>query len=143
MYQGATNHTLTMNPLQSRHDGQYSCFIENDYGTAVSKQVELALNIKIIEQTQPCLSSHFSEEVILYVSATGQVGLEYQWKKDRKDIHDHDYKCAYIGTNTDKLKITSMSDKLQGIYQCVVSNAMDFVESGEISLTMEMKQRKL
>ena len=79
IYQGATNRTLTMNPLQPRHAGQYSCSIESDHGTTESKQVELTLNIKITEQTQPCLSADFCEEVILYVSATGQERLKYQW----------------------------------------------------------------
>ena len=142
MYQGATNHTLTMNPLQPRHAGQYSCFIESDHGKTESKQVELTLNINITEQTQPCLSANFSEEVILYVSATGQERLKYQWKKDGIDIYDDD-KCGYSGTDKNKLKITSMSDKLQGTYRCVVSNDVDFVESDEISLTMEREQSKL
>ena len=141
LYQGATNSTLTMNTLQSRHAGQYSCFIESDHGTIESKKVKLTLNIKIIEQTQPCLTANFSEEVTLYVSATGQERLNYQWKKDGKDIHND--KCGYSGTDKNKLKITSMSDKLQGTYQCAVSNDVDFVESDEISLTMEREQSKL
>lgn len=142
MYQGATNHTLTMNPLQSRHAGQYRCFIESDYGTTVAKQVELTLSIKVTEQTQPCLNANFCEEVTLYVSATGQERLEYQWKKDGKDIRD-DHQWGYSGTDKNELKIASMSDKVQGTYQCIVSNDVDSVESDEILLTMEMEQSKL
>ena len=141
MYDGATNHILTMNPLQPKHANQYSCIIENEHGATVSKQANLTLKIKITEQTQT-RSAHFSEEVILYVSATGQERLEYQWKKDGKVIDDGD-KCSYGGTDTNKLKITSMSNKLQGTYQCVVSNDVDEVESDEISLTMKREQRKL
>ena len=79
MYQGATNHTLTMNPLQPSHAGQYSCFIESDDGTTESKQVNLILNIKITEQTRPCVSANVREEVLLYVSVTGQETLKYQY----------------------------------------------------------------
>ena len=131
-----------MNPLQPSHAGQYSCFIESDHGTTESKQVNLILNIKITEQTRPCVSANFREEVLLYVSATGQETLKYQWKKDGMDIYDDD-KCGYSGTDKNKLKITSMSGKLQGTYQCVVSNDVDSVKSDEILLTMEKEQSKL
>ena len=80
--------------------------------------------------------------MLLYVSATGQETLKYQWKKDGIDIYDDD-KCGYSGTDKNKLKITSMSGKLQGTYQCVVSNDVDSVESDEILLTMEKEQFKV
>ena len=57
-------------------------------------------------------------------------------------IYDDD-KCGYSGTDKNKLKITSMSGKLQGTYQCVVSNDVDSVKSDEILLTMEKEQSKL
>jgi hypothetical protein len=50
LYEGVTNHTLAMNPLQPRHAGQYSCIVENEHGTTVSKEVDLTLNIRLLSK---------------------------------------------------------------------------------------------
>ena len=68
-------------------------------------------------------------------------GISEDGKMKFKEIETtilHDFFVAIV----EQIKITSMSGKLQGTYQCVVSNDVDSLESDEI-LTMEKEQSKL
>lgn len=143
LYEGATSNELRISSLQSKHAGQYKCVVENEHGKTASKTVNLTLKIKISEISKEAQkrSAHFSEKVKIQVLATGQEPLEYLWKKDGKKIIDHDSNI-YDGITSSELTIKSMSEKLQGNYQCVVSNEVDEEESCKISLIMERKQRK-
>ena len=140
LYERARSNELSIACLQSKHAGQYSCIVENEHGKTTSKTVNLTLKVKISEEAQN-RSAHFGEKVIISVLATGQEPLEYLWKKDGKKITDHEIDI-YGGITSSKLTIRSMSEELQGNYQCVVSNAVDEEESCKISLIMERKQRK-
>lgn len=143
LYEGASSNKLSISCLQSKHAGQYSCIVENEHGKTTSKTVHLTLKVKISEISEEAQnrSAHFGEKVKIQVLATGQEPLEYLWKKDGKNITDHE-SDIYGGITSSKLTIKFMSEELQGNYQCVVSNAVDEEESRKISLTMEGKQRK-
>ena len=142
IYEGANSRKLIIKHLQSKHAGQYRCLVENEHGTTLSEQVNLALKIRInVTEQMQTISAHFNEEVKIQLSATGQEPLEYQWKKDGKIISDASDRI-YSGTNANELTIRSMSEKFQGRYQCVVSNDVDEDESQEISLTMKRRKRK-
>ena len=143
LYEGSKSNELSISCLQSKHAGQYSCIVENEHGKTASKTVNLTLKVKISEISEEAQnrSAHFSEKVQIQVLATGQEPLEYLWKKDGKTITDRE-SDIYGGINSSELTIKSMSEDLQGNYQCVVSNAVDEEESCKISLIMERKKRK-
>ena len=52
------------------------------------------------------------------VKATGEC-LQFQWKKDCKDLHDG---SKYRGTKTDTLHIKEVEKSDKGCYQCLVRN---------------------
>ena len=52
------------------------------------------------------------------VKATGD-HLQFQWKKDCKDVHDG---SKYRGTNTNTLCIKDVEKSDKGCYQCLVKN---------------------
>ena len=52
------------------------------------------------------------------VEASGD-DLQFQWKKDGKDLHDG---SKYCGTKTHTLRIKDVEKSDKGIYQCLVKN---------------------
>ena len=52
------------------------------------------------------------------VKATGD-GLQFQWKKNCKDVYDG---SKYRGTNTNTLRIIKVENSDNGCYQCFVKN---------------------
>ena len=60
------------------------------------------------------------------VTATGDK-LMYQWQKDGSDID---------GANSATYVIVAIAERDEGVYQCVVSNAANFVTSTATSLTV-------
>ena len=66
------------------------------------------------------------------VKATGEC-LQFQWKKDCKDLHGD---SKYRGTKTDTLHIKEVEKSDKGCYQCLVKNHVKGKFSEEATLTV-------
>ena len=70
----------------------------------------------------------------LTVEASGD-DLQFQWKKDGKDLHDG---SKYHGTKTNTLHIKDVKKSNKGTYQCLVKN-----DVGELSEEANLAVSKL
>ena len=91
------------------------------YGT-----IFIYVELQIKEHPQGNTKIQHGDNVTLRVSAIGPKPLTYRWKKDEAEIFDE--------TNTDKLIITSFSNKDQGSYSCIISGGQQSIETTSASL---------
>ena len=135
---GAVRCKLTISDVQPNHAGYYKCIVSNDHGEKESETVRLSLKVAITEQPQN-LRKQSSEKAVLQLSASGEVPIKYQWKKDGRRIYDGG---SYSGTTTNQLTV-ELTEEYEGDYCCIVKNDVNQEKSDIVSLTIEQKQRKL
>ena len=132
---GANTHTLTVQNIQFKQMGQYSCIVKNEFGEIESQKATLNLKPHIIESPQN-VTTESLKETTLTVSATGTEPLKYQWMKDDEVIHNDEN--VYGGdTSMLTIKCTDLMDK--GCYSCVVKNQFGEVTSRRAYLKLRPK----
>ncbi len=120
--QGSATSILTLNNPTAADAGVYSVFVTNAFGLAESDEAILevlvsppVITLQPTDQTiAPGLPVSFS------VSATGDLPLLYQWRRNGMSLSDGG---NFSGTSTPTLNLASVSAASCGTYSAVVSNS--------------------
>ncbi|MGH7131897.1 MAG: immunoglobulin domain-containing protein [Phycisphaerales bacterium] len=125
---GATNASLTINPVIAGSAGTYDCVATNACNSAITSGAVLTVNSAPSIGTQPtaqtaCVGSPAS----FTVAASGTPSPTFQWRKNTVNIG---------GATGTTLNIASVSAGDATSYDCVVTNTCGSVPSNAVSLTV-------
>lgn len=126
---GRTNRTLTLTNVQAANAGDYTVFITNSAGTALSDVATLTVTPRppvIIKQPQS-VSATKGAEVVLSVAALGSEPFAYQWR--------HTFSPIASGTNS-VLVLTNAQFGDAGNYDVVVTNDFGAATSAVATLAI-------
>ncbi|HPD30878.1 MAG TPA: immunoglobulin domain-containing protein [Phycisphaerae bacterium] len=106
------------------------------FGATCSKQVEVGTS----GPQPPSIVQHPADQTVplgtvaaFTVQATGDSPLYYQWQKDTVDLSDGG---KISGANSATLQLTGVDVPDQGVYRCVVTNALGSATSNAATLTV-------
>ncbi|MBE0640709.1 MAG: immunoglobulin domain-containing protein, partial [Bacteroidales bacterium] len=121
---GETGQNLTLQNITLTDAGNYSCYITNDCGNALSPSASLTVNQSPIILTEPILANVYAG-ISATFSITAQHAVSYQWQlspdggQTWADITDG---AVYTGTTTTTLNVLSPTLMMNGYhYRCIVS----------------------
>ncbi len=125
---GATSDSYTITGATSADEGDYTCTVTSDCGTATSDAATLSLLPATTIVTQPVSITDANEgdTVVFTVVASGN-NLTYQWQKDAQDID---------GATTDTYTIFGVTTDDNGQYNVVVTGDCGSVTSDTVLLTV-------
>lgn len=131
---GSTTATLTINPSATTDAGSYDVVVTSEYGTVTSQAavVQISAPITIIRQPA-CLPVNIGDPVVIFVQATGEGTLSYQWRKDGVNLTDGG---SISGATTNALAIDPVSLADAGSYDVVISTAGSSVTSDAATLSI-------
>ena len=122
---GATDPIYTIAAVQEQDQGNYTCVVSNDVGTAKSKTAFLSVNDPPVIVTQPQNQLKYeTDSITLTVEATGTEPIYYQWQKNGVDIP-----CSFSSYVISSAVLTDAA-----AYQCVVSNPAGSTTSASATL---------
>ncbi|MEY2879557.1 MAG: hypothetical protein RLZZ15_1937 [Verrucomicrobiota bacterium] len=119
---GATNDTLTINPVSAASAGSYTLVASNRLGRATSSAAALVVNFAptIAGQPAPSISVAANQSFTLSVTASGNPAPTYQWRKDTTPI---------TGATNASIVISVAQAGDSGSYDCVIANSVNTVTS--------------
>jgi len=128
----ATSSSYVRSNAQTNDVGNYSVFITKSFGSILSSNALLTVNVpaSIIGQPQNVLTNAGSD-VLFTVLATGTAPLSYQWRFNGTEIPQATG-SSYATTNVQSAD--------QGNYSVVVSNVAATVVSADATLTLSGSQ---
>jgi alpha-tubulin suppressor-like RCC1 family protein len=127
---GATNASLTLNPVRGADAGSYSVVISNALGVVTSNSATLVVNVPPSITTQPVsLASIPGSGATFTVVAAGAPTPSYQWYKGA-DLIAGAAGASYV--------ISQVSTNDAGQYKVVVTNPVGTAESNVVSLTVNI-----
>jgi hypothetical protein len=126
---GATNSSLTINPVTSSNGGVYYVVVTNSAGSTQSANAVLIVNSSplIIEQPESKTVDVYSS-TFLNVIAFSQLPLTYQWYFNSQAIP-----CA----NQPNYLIASAQESNEGTYYVIVTNSVGSTQSSNATLTVK------
>ncbi len=111
---GETGPCLSYNPIEPEDEGNYSCIIENAYGTITSDNAVLTVRTKPFILTQPQPQDLCEgENMLLETNVSGTAPIDFQWQKNGVDI-DSANESYYL--------IDSVQIANSGTYRCIMNN---------------------
>ena len=126
---GATNRILTLRNIQEADAGEYRAEVKNPYGSAVTSNVVLTVNLPATIVKQPVSQSVFENTQTMFdVEATGTPPLTYQWARNGVTLRN--------ATNS-FLDLVSVSTNEAGRYRATVRNSFRRVVSSEATLNVK------
>ena len=127
---GATAATYALNNVQPADAGDYSVVVSNPFGTAISANARLAVNVPPAITTQPqCQTINQTESVTFFVEVSGSAPFGYQWRFNSNSI---------AGANFASYTITNATAADAGNYSVIISNGVGSVTSSNAVLTVEI-----
>ncbi|MBR5343630.1 MAG: immunoglobulin domain-containing protein [Oscillospiraceae bacterium] len=139
---GCTTATLKVTAKSTRDGWQFRCKVSNAKGYAYSNAATLTLKKDPVTEkpvivTQPKSATARLDSVAQFtVTATG--AASYQWYY-RKSSSDSWAETALSGCTTATLKVTAKSTRDGWQFRCKVSNAMGYVYTSAVKLTVTEK----
>jgi hypothetical protein len=125
---GAFGETLVLTNLQLAQEGDYSVFVLNDNGTALSSAAALTvLRLPVITQQPLSTDGWLGSNVTFRVSATGTGTLTYQWQF---------YGTNLAGATNSTLVLSNLAAWQGGPYRALVTDAVGSRASQEALLTI-------
>jgi len=125
---GATEATLTLDPVSVADAGEYSVVVTNGIGSATSAGATLGVIEPVQVVTPPqALSLCVGLPATLAVSATGTGPLAYQWSIDGTPI---------AGATSDSLDLDPLSVADAGAYSVEISNACNTVTTAPVDVVV-------
>ena len=130
---GATSTTLNLTSVTTNQAGNYSCFVTNVAGSAISSAAVLAVTALPVAPsitTQPISRNvAVGANVSFSVAASGTAPFSYQWQLNGGDIP---------GAISATLSLTGVGTDQAGSYICIVSNAVGSAISSLAILTVSV-----
>jgi hypothetical protein len=124
---GATNQTLTFNPLTAFNAGNYRCVITNPCGSITSPQALLTVLSPPSITGQPQSATRCETQSVSFTVTSTPAGATFQWQKNTVNIP---------GATASTFTINSVSINDAGNYRCVVTNGCGSTNSNEAALTV-------
>ncbi len=126
---GATNASLTIATVSASDTGSYDCSISGPCGNVISDSASLTVWVA------PTILGHPSsvtdcegESLTLVVTATGDLTLDYQWRKGG---------VAIGGATSNSYSINPLTASDTGSYDCLVSNSCGATASNPALVTVD------
>ena len=127
---GATNASFGHASALTNDAGLYSVLISSPYGTVVSSNATLTVNVPPTIVTHPqSLAAVAGSNATFTVAAIGDPTLTYQWRFNGAPI---------TGANTATLTLTNVQAGQVGLYSVVVSNPFGTATSSNATLTVHL-----
>jgi hypothetical protein len=136
---GATNATLSLNPLATTHEGSYVVVVSNAAGSVTSNSVSLTVFNQL--PYAPTITSHPSSgsyaasvSVSLNVGVTGLPSPSVQWYKNG---------AAISGAQSTTLNLGQMTSAIAGQYYAVATNVLGSATSNTATISLNTETERL
>ncbi len=133
---GATNATLTINPVAVSDAGSYDVVISDGCGTATSNAAALTVQVPVSISQHPAAQAACAGNTRQFsVVATGTPAPTFQWRKNAAPIANGGH---YSGVTTATLTVSSIAAADIASYDVVVTNACGGLTSNSAALTFDL-----
>jgi hypothetical protein len=124
---GATNASYTNANLSAADAGNYDLVVTNSYGSAVSAEAAITVNVNLALVTDLASSTNFLTMTrVLNYAVGGAPPITYSWTKNGQPLSD----------TTSSLVLTNLQASNQGAYQVVASNPYGSITSSVANVTV-------
>lgn len=131
---GANNSTLTLTGIQSADAGDYDVVVTNFLAAVTSSVATLTvLGPPVIASAPQSRTNVVGTLATVAVTASGELPLAYQWRKDGTNLTDT---SNVSGAGTTMLSLANVSVGDAGLYDVVITNIYGSVTSAVASLTV-------
>ncbi|MBC7773476.1 MAG: immunoglobulin domain-containing protein [Pyrinomonadaceae bacterium] len=129
---GATNPSITINPVTTGDAGNYDCVVSSScVATQTTSAVGLTVTQSVAIITQPVTQTVAEgSTVVLTVAANGAAPITYQWKRNNVNVP---------GATGPSLLMINATPAQSGNYFCAVTNSCGTVNSDVAVVTIESK----
>lgn len=130
---GATNPTLTLNPVRSTDAGNYKVSVTNVYGTTTSQEAALTLDVFVAITAQPASQRvKAGDDATFTVETSSLLPVNYQWFKNGH---------AIPGATAKALQLRGVRAEDAGVYTVEASNALGRALSSGATLSVRVLPR--
>ncbi len=131
---GATNWGYVLLNVQTSQAGTYAWAVSNAYGSVVSSNAILTVDVPVSFTQQPqSQNKAIGGQATLSVAVTGTAPFTYQWYSNSAPLSDGG---RISGTATATLSISDLQTSDTGSYSVVVSNAVSTAQSSPANLAV-------